>query len=263
MYDIITNNVKKGKEFFLLFFIVGILILVIMLAIVIFGYVRLNSLDSKTTSRRVVVHSYYDEGERVYSPIYYYTVDGKNYSCSNSSSDINPGTTNKTVYYDSKDPSKCTTDYSKSSYMIVIIAMLLPLLSVIIAVVNMRKISKRIKKIEELNQIGKLVKNLPYRLENSNMSVNDVPIQKPVVDYVLPSGSVITLYGDSRHDGKYSDADGMVDLVIDESNPDNYFIDFEINRLSGNLPTDFYTLPQNVYPQQYDQNSISNQNIQQ
>ena len=32
----------------------------------------------------------------------------------------------------------------------------------------------------------------------------------------------------------------MVDLLIDESNPDNYYIDFEINRLSGNLPQDYY-----------------------
>ena len=31
----------------------------------------------------------------------------------------------------------------------------------------------------------------------------------------------------------------MVDLVIDENNPKNYFIDFEINRLSGNLPSDY------------------------
>ena len=32
----------------------------------------------------------------------------------------------------------------------------------------------------------------------------------------------------------------MVDLLIDESNTDNYYIDFEINRLSGNLPQDYY-----------------------
>lgn len=35
----------------------------------------------------------------------------------------------------------------------------------------------------------------------------------------------------------------MVDLVIDESNPSNYFIDFEINRLSGNQSTDYYNQP--------------------
>lgn len=32
----------------------------------------------------------------------------------------------------------------------------------------------------------------------------------------------------------------MVDLVIDESNSENYFIDFEINRLTGNFQSDYY-----------------------
>ena len=41
-------------------------------------------------------------------------------------------------------------------------------------------------------------------------------------------------------DRKVADADGMVDLIIDENDPNNYFIDFEINRLTGNLPTDYY-----------------------
>ena len=96
------------------------------------------------------------------------------------------------------------------------------------------------KLIKELNKKGKLVKNLQYHLEDTGMSVNHVQIQRPVVEYTLPSGSVVTLYGDPRHDGKLYDADGMVDLVIDENNPNNYFIDFEINRLTGNLPTDYY-----------------------
>lgn len=51
-------------------------------------------------------------------------------------------------------------------------------------------------------------------------------------------GTQITLYGDSRNDRKLCDEDGLVDLLIDESSPDNYYIDFEINRLSGNLSQD-------------------------
>ena len=83
---------------------------------------------------------------------------------------------------------------------------------------------KLLKRVEELNEKGKLVKNLPYTLENTGMSVNNRQIQRPVVDYTLPSGSIIKLYGDPRHDNKSFDADGYVDLVIDESNPENYFI---------------------------------------
>jgi hypothetical protein len=72
------------------------------------------------------------------------------------------------------------------------------------------------------------------------MRVNDRVIQKLMVDYKLPNGSIITLQGDPRFDNKVSDSDGLVDIVIDENNTDNYFIDFEINRLNGNRPEDYF-----------------------
>ena len=245
MYDTNTKNVKKGKSFFLIFLLAGLFFLLIFGGIIVAGKVKKNSLDSQTTSTRVEIRTHEDdEGSTLYSPTYYYEVNGQEYSCSsNSSSSINPGKSNKTVYYDSKNPSNCMTQYSDSTNNIFIIFLLLPIIFIAVAVINMRKISKRVALINELNQKGKLVKNLPYRLEDTGMAVNGVSIQRPVVDYVLPTGSQITLRGDPRHDKKVSDADGLVDLVIDEANPDNYFIDFEINRLSGNQPSDYYTSP--------------------
>lgn len=266
MYDIKTKNVKKGNSFYLLFLVVGLLFLVIIGWILISNYIKLNSLDSTTTSTKVVVNSHIDnDGGTMYSPTYYYTVNGVDYSCSsNSSSSKNPGTSNKKVYYDSKNPSRCMTEYSKSSNSFLFIILILPIAFIAMAITNMRKIGKRVKLIKELNTRGKLVKNLPYRLENSGLVVNNVPIQRPVVDYTLSSGSTITLYGDPRHDKKQADVDGMVDLVIDENNPDNYFIDFEINRLTGNLPTDYYNnnLQNNInYQTNTQYQNIQNHNL--
>ncbi len=65
-------------------------------------------------------------------------------------------------------------------------------------------------------------------------------MHKPVINYSLPDGKVLELEGDLRYDNKLSGDDEFVDLVIDESNPQNYFIDFEINRLTGNLQGDYY-----------------------
>lgn len=260
MYDIDISNLKKGKKFYFSFLAVGVLLFLIIGGILIFSYIKLISLDSKTISTRVDVNRRIgDEGGTMYSPIYYYEVNGKSYSCSSRvSSNINPGTENKTVYYDSKNPSECVTEYSKTVNYILVVFLILPISFISFSVVYIRKISKRVKKVQELNQKGKLIKNLPYHLENTGMFVNRVAIQRPVVDYVLPSGITIPLYGDPRHDGKIFDADGMVDLVIDENNPDNYFIDFNINRLTGNLPTDYFnTNPSfiqnnsnNIYQQQ-------------
>lgn len=242
MFDINTKNVKKGKNIFYIFLAIGLLFLIIMGGIFASSIVKLNSLDSTVLSEHVEIKSYInDEGTTMYSPVYYYSVNGERYTCgSNSSSSHNPGTQNKTIYYDSKNPSKCMTEYSKSSNFILLAFMIIPIIFIVVAVINIRKVNKRIKAILELNNKGKLIKNLPYRLENTGTVINGVPIQKPVVDYTLSTGTQITLYGDPRNDKKQYDADGMVDLLIDESNPNNYYIDFEINRLSGNLPQDYY-----------------------
>ena len=274
MYDIDTGNVKKGIKFFLMFLVVGVFFLGILLAILIMNIINYKSLDSEIMSNHVEINTYEDsDGGTMYSPTYYYNIRGKEYKCSSQgSSSIMPSTKNRKVYFDSKNPSRCMTDYSRGSNKWILLFLLLPIVFISVAVYNIIKVNKRIKLINELNTTGKLVKNLPYRLENTGMSVNGVQIQRPVVDYTLPSGTTITLQGDPRHDKKVADKDGMVDLIIDEANPNNYFIDFEINRLSGNLPTDYYTNDQifqnngnNNFMnqqdnQQYISNNINNQN---
>lgn len=274
MYDIDTSNVKKGIKFFLMFLLVGIFFLGILLAILIMNIINYKSLDSEIMSNHVEINTYKDsDGDTMYSPIYYYNIRGKEYKCSSQGgSSIMPSTKNRKVYFDSKNPTRCMTDYSRGNNKWILLFLLLPIVFIGTAVYNIIKVNKRIKLINDLNTTGKLVKNLPYRLENTGMSVNGIRIQKPVVDYTLPSGTTITLQGDPRHDKKVADKDGMVDLIIDEANPNNYFIDFEINRLSGNLPTDYYTNDQifqnngnNNFMnqqdnQQYINNNINNQN---
>lgn len=274
MYDIDTSNVKKGIKFFLMFLLAGVFLLGILLAILIMNIINYKSLDSEIVPNHIEINTYKNsDGDTMYSPIYYYNIRGKEYKCSSQGgSSIMPSTKNRKVYFDSKNPTRCMTDYSRGNNKWILLFLLLPIVFIGTAVYNIIKVNKRIKLINNLNTTGKLVKNLPYRLENTGMSFNGIQIQKPVVDYMLPSGTTITLQGDPRHDKKVADKDGMVDLVIDEANPNNYFIDFEINRLSGNLPTDYYTNNQTFQNngnnnfmnqqdnQQYINNNINNQN---
>lgn len=242
MYDINIKNVKSGKKFYLLFLLVGLFFFILLGALIISKYKKLSTLDSSTVSTNIIIETSTDsDGDTYYSPTYYYRVKGQKYKCeSSSSSTIKHSTKNSIVYYNSKNPKSCMTEYSKSENKILIIALLVPITLILMSVIRMIKINKRIKLIKVLNQKGKLVKNLPYHLENTGMSINQKQIKKFVIDYILPSGNHLTLSGDPRYDMKTADADGMVDLIIDESNPNNYFIDFEINRLTGNLPEDYY-----------------------
>lgn len=247
MYDISVKNVKKGNSIYIIFLIAGILVTVGFMYIIISNDRKLKSLDSTVIATKVEINKHRDsDGNTLYNPTYYYVVDGNEYSCpSTSSSNVKPKTDNATIYYDSKNPSECMTEYSKLTNKIWFIGVFIGVAFIIIAVVNIIKIIKRINKIKDLNNHGKLIKNLPYRLEPSGIVINNVKIQRPVVEYTLASGSTITLYGDPRMDKKLTDEDGMVDLVIDENNINNYFIDFEINRLTGNLPTDYFNKPNN------------------
>ena len=113
MYDIDFKNLKKGRNFGLIFFVIGLLFLVIM-SILIFGpMIKKSSFDGEVEADRIEINSYVDsEGSTMYSPIYYYTVDGVSYTCSsNMSSSIKPNTNKNLVWYDVNNPSDCVSEY--------------------------------------------------------------------------------------------------------------------------------------------------------
>lgn len=96
---------------------------------------------------------------------------------------------------------------------------------------GMKETNKKKKKYEYLAQNGELKKGLPYRLEPTGNVVNGVRIMQIVVDYDLSSGSQIKLYGDERRDYRFSDCDGLVDVLIDPNDTSKYYIDFEIETI--------------------------------
>ena len=107
---------------------------------------KLKNLDSTVTSSRVEISTYKSEkGGIMYSPIYYYEVDGIEYACpSNSSSSSRPKTDNVNVYYDSKNPEDCMTDYSKSVTKYMYIGVFIGVILTIVGVaIIMKKRSKK------------------------------------------------------------------------------------------------------------------------
>ena len=244
MYDVDLKNVKKGGSVFILFVVIGFIFSGVGVSMFVSTLVKKNSMDSEVEAYKVDINEHYDsESGTMYSPTHYYRVNGVEYVCSGggSTSSITKSMKDETVYYNSNNPSECLTDYSKSSNNLFFI--LFGSIGGLIAVIGIKKMinaHKRVKIVKYLNQNGQLIKNLPYYMEDTGVSVNDRRIQRPVVDYRLPSGSVIQLRGDGRYDHKYRDADGFVDLLIDPNDFNNYFIDFEINRIGGNLDSDYY-----------------------
>ena len=262
MYDINLKNVKKAIGFYSIFFIVGLFFLIIFGGVILSDIKKEKSMDSEVMSDRVEIDERRSSDGTMYSPVYYYKVNGEEYKCTIGSSTSNrPSTENKIIKFKSDKPSYCIPEGGSIGLLFIIIALWLPILFIIVAVLNTIKVIKRIKTIKQLNETGKLVKNLPYHMEATGASSNGRQIMKPVVNYTLPNGTILLLDGDPRHDRKHADADGMIDLVIDLNNPDNYFLDFEINRLSGNLPEDYYIDPNAL--NQMNQQMMPNQNYDQ
>lgn len=142
---------------------------------------------------------------------------------------------------------------------IVFIFILFPLVFLLIGGIGIANIFKRMQLVKRLNQCGKLYKNIPYTLKPSGMSVNGVEIMKPVVEFKLPNGQLVTLSGDARHDRVHGDEDGYIDLVIDPDNYNNYFLDYNINRLEGNRSDDFYKSFEELEREKNNQNPMKYQ----
>ncbi len=83
---------------------------------------------------------------------------------------------------------------------------------------------------------------VPYALKRSDIK-RDKPTRRLriiVLHYTLPTEITLTLESESRNDSFSIPKEGFADLLIDEKDPTKYYIDTNINRISGNKEDDFY-----------------------
>ena len=232
MYDIDFKNTRKGYSFGIIFFVVGILFFAVLFWLTFGGMIKKIKLDSSTVATKIDENCHSnDDGGPTCSPIYYYQVDGQDYTCriNYSSSNTVSAKQNK-VYYDSSHPATCVTDYTVKPKAFMYFIMLLPLLFILVGGNFILNVRKKIKKMKNLAVNGQLIKDLKYTMEPANIIINEQELYAIAVDYSLPSGSTIHLVGDPRFDAKQADNDGLVDLLIDPNDPNIYYIDFNITR---------------------------------
>lgn len=128
----------------------------------------------------------------------------------------------------------------KNLFTLGILFYAVPLIPLVIAVFSIVKIIKTIIRLKKLNKVGVLYKNVPYVLESTGTKLSGVRLRKPIVDFELPGGVITRLEGDTRRDKKRIEKRGYIDLLIDPNDPNNNYMEFNINRIEGNRPEDFY-----------------------
>ena len=218
--------IKKSMLAPIFILLMGLVFLIVTIVVNIYENNRMNSMNSSVMSTSYDNEEHMDSDSStgiMYKPVYTYYVNDKEYTCTSNISSSNPITDGNT----------------NNIFNIVFIIVSLVLL--VIGLILLFKNIKKINNIKYLNTHGKLVKGIPYSMQETNISVNNRRLLKIVITYTL-NGNTYTLSSEPRYDNKVNDSDNLVDLLIDENNPKNYYIDFEINRLSGNLPTDYYNM---------------------
>ena len=238
MYDIKTNSGLKDIIFGLIFFVGGCVLVILAIFLCFGGRIKKAQLDSSVKAVEISENKHNvgrdtsttrtDDTTVMYSPSYTYIVDGIEYECKvnlNLSSPVKEEY--DTVYYDSKNPHDCLTEYQlKPSffyYVFLVLSFLMPLSGLQI----FKNYFTNSKKMKKLSTNGILYKNIPYEMVPLGTIVNQKAVLYPEISFQLEDGRIVKLPVNPKLTKK---SDGMVDLLIDPSDPTLYYIDSEINR---------------------------------
>ena len=247
MFDLDFKFIKKGNKTAYLVIFVGFIITAICVGVLVSNKMRMNSYDREAKGRLINANEHYDDDGNVqYSPVYAYEVNGQEYTCgsSNVSSSATPSQ-ESTVYYKKGNPTSCMTSYENNVGKFLYIGVALGGVALAIGIAMRVKSAKQIKKAKYLAKNGKLIKGIPYMMEDTGTVINGRRVQRIVIDYTAANGEALHLKGYPRYDYKTSDADGLVDLLIDPNDNTNYFIDFEIG-YTGEVQVEYYNGPTTV-----------------
>ena len=237
VYNVDLKKARGPLSFGVIFTLVGLLFLAIMGGILISNINKKKALDSEIKATNVIWEEHYDsEDGTTYSPNYEYIVDGKIYVCKSTTSSSSRGG-DGIVYYNSKNPGQCMTDFDNSSSGILAFFLIIPVIFIVVGALQIKKSITKSNIAKELAKSGVLVKNIPYHLENSNISVNNVPLKCIATTYKFPDGVLREIRSEALKGNVLSDADGMCDLLYDPNNYDHYFIDFNISTTGVGSPT--------------------------
>lgn len=235
-YKINYKNAKKNFILPIIFIVVGLIFLVI---IGMFGSNfknKNNKLDAQINADNIEWVEDRDDDGITYKPVYYYEIDGVEYTCSSNISS-NSRSAKGIVYFNTNNPSECLTDYEKSNSKLFLVVMILPVVFIIIGGVILIKNIKKIRIMKQLATNGILVKGIPYELVYTNITVNGRSIQAISINYKFPDGSVRNLKGLPLYNIDINNIDsGLCDLLYDPSNYDNYYIDFAIGLTGVGVP---------------------------
>lgn len=225
MYSI--DNILKTNK--LMYKIIFIFSLVFILFFSIIGLKDIINVSS-TYNRKVKsnISEYIPTDNNMYKKVYYFDADNRQFSCLDSVviNNKNNQIDKKTIYYNFEDPNVCTTNIIKKTNLIVYIFIILLCIPLLIGLIGMIKINKKLNKIKMLSKCGKLVKNLQYEVVEIKKKNGNI-LYKAKTKYKFKN-QVLILYSESIYDKKLFKEYPTIDLLINENDVNDYYLDFNI-----------------------------------
>ena len=242
MFKIDSSFIKKNFKYYIIPIFFGLIFLGVGIFIVFQSNKKQKEFDSTIEATNIDKNcenkteiNVSESGTSVNSsnlcyPIYYYKVEGREYVCK-SSTGVNKsllGKNKNKVFYDSKNPENCMTEFDASSKPFIYIMVFgLGSITLLFGIISLIKGVNRLSSIEKLKQTGTLFKNLTYGLKRGNFQAGNKIAMCAVVNVPLPNNTTIKLTGDSRYD--LNSNNKYIDVLVDLNNPKNYyFIDYDI-----------------------------------
>lgn len=225
MYSI-DNILKTNKLMYKIIFIFSLAF------ILFFSIIGLKDIInvSSTYNRKVKsnISEYIPTDNNMYKKVYYFDADNRQFSCLDSVviNNKNNQIDKKTIYYNFEDPNVCTTNIIKKTNLIVYIFIILLCIPLLIGLIGMIKINKKLNKIKMLSKCGKLVKNLQYEVVEIKKKNGNI-LYKAKTKYKFKN-QVLILYSESIYDKKLFKEYPTIDLLINENDVNDYYLDFNI-----------------------------------
>lgn len=232
MIEVNTGSLDKNRSKYYLVMFLSIVAFAVLLSLHFKYENKRNRYDSNVEASNIDVNcSIKNNGDESCSPIYYFNVDGVDYTCksSNSAKSVD-GDLNK-VYYMSDSPELCATEFDLEASPLILVGIVISILVFLICLFVVIKSYMVSGRINKLLKKGTLFKGVNYTIEDTNINFSGKHYIRPVVDLPLPNGDVLHLIGDPIPSMKHSSSE-TVDVLVDLHNPSRYYIDYSI-RVSG------------------------------
>lgn len=225
MYSI-DNILKTNKLMYKIIFIFSLVFILFFSIIGLKDIIDVSSIYNRKVKSNI--SEYIPTDNNMYKKVYYFDADNRQFSCLDSVviNNKNNQIDKKTIYYNFEDPNVCTTNIIKKTNLIVYIFIILLCIPLLIGLIGMIKINKKLNKIKMLSKCGKLVKNLQYEVVEIKKKNGNI-LYKAKTKYKFKN-QVLILYSESIYDKKLFKEYPTIDLLINENDVNDYYLDFNI-----------------------------------